>query len=81
MTARDQAVDFTYGLLAIIFKRLWLPLDRRIVENLIDFLIAAVAEHIGPNRAVEDELEALADDSPLFELQAERYQTVKLRRD
>lgn len=80
MTARDQAIDFAVRLFRVIFKRLWLPLDERIVENLVDVLIAAAAEHM-QSRPVEDELEALADDSPLFEMQPERYQTVKLRRD
>lgn len=81
MNARDQAIDFAVRLFRVIFKRLWLPLDERIVENLVDVLIRAAAEHM-QSRLVEDELEELADDRPLFEMRPERYQTVKLpRRD
>lgn len=84
MSARDQAVDFGMRLFRVLFKRMWLPLDERleqIIENFIDLIIRAAAEHM-QSRPVEDELEELADDGPLFEMRPERYQTVKLpRRD
>lgn len=84
MNARDQAIDFATRLFQIIFKRLWLPFGERetqVIENFVDVLIRAAAEHM-QSRLVEEELEALADDGPLFEMRPERCQTVKLpRRD
>jgi hypothetical protein len=74
MSARDEAITYACDLFSIIFKRLWLPFgerERLIVTKFVDFVIAAVAESIGPQREVEDELDDLADDR-LFELEAGR---------
>jgi hypothetical protein len=80
--ARDQAIRFACDLFHILFRRLWLPFGEReitIITKLIDLLIAAVAECIGPDRAADDDLDALADDAPPFPLQNE-YTTVRLPR-